>query len=623
MLLCMSGNSKDVLWIGSREGGLIKFDKRTKRARSYFHDPKDPSSIADNSIFYLYEDRVGNVWIGTDDSGVDRFDPSTGQFIHYNGKCDDSTSLSGNAIWSILEDSKGFIWIGTQRAGLNRLDPRTGKCIRYINKPGDPNSIQSNSICALHEYPKGILWIGTMGGGLNRLDMQTNEFKVYTKKNGLDGNDVCSIVHDTRGRLWLATNVIAMFNPSSGLVKNYGGGDGVQCGSLNQEAVCVGMNGRMYFGGNDGYVEFHPDSIFENTYIPPVVITEFKVFENSRPVPADSASGIKLSYKENYFSFEFAALSFTASEMNKYRYILEGYDKDWVSCGTRRYAAYTHVDPGNYIFRVQGSNEDGVWNTAGIAVAVHIIPPFWKTWWFRISIVLIAISIVSFVIYRRFKFLAQQTRNQQELSRKLLESQENERKRIGVGLHDSLGQNLLVIKNLAVMGLEAEKDGRKTGDQLGEISALASHALAEVREISYDLRPHHLDQLGLTGALRSIISRVSASSPLIIHDDLDDVNNLFPKHEEINVFRIVQESVNNIIKHSRAAEAIITVKRNSDHVKLHISDNGSGFDHHKRGFGLTGMAERVRILNGILEINSTIGDGTTIDVIIPVKDAYA
>jgi signal transduction histidine kinase/ligand-binding sensor domain-containing protein len=623
MLLCMSGKSRDMLWIGSRDAGLMKFNKRTKKVERFLHNPNDPTSISDNTIFYLYEDQKDNLWIGTASRGVDKLDKATGKLIHYKGIAGDSTSLSGNVIWAILEDSKGYIWIGTQFSGLNCLDPNTGKCVRYVNKPGEPNSIKSNSIYSLHEYPEGVLWIGTVGGALNRLDINSNKFTAYMQKDGLPGDDIVFIVHDRQGRLWLGTSGITEFDPQTKKIKNYSQEDGIECGSISQEAALTGDDGRIYVGGSKGFFIFHPDSIRDNEYIPPIVFTNFKVFENSRDFPNDITQGIVLSYEENYFSFEFAALSYTAPEKNMYRYILEGYDKDWILCGTRRYASYTHVDPGNYVFKVIGSNEDGVWNTTGTSMIVHVVPPFWKTLWFRVSMVIIVLSMITFFIRRRFKFLEQRTSDQQELSRQLIESQENERKRIGIGLHDSLGQNLLVIKNLAVMGLETSIKNQPADEQLEEISNLASQALAEVREISYDLRPHHLDQLGLTGALKSIISRISASTQLTIQDDLDDVNNLLPKQEEINVFRIVQESVNNIIKHSRATRATITVKRNGDQVILTVSDNGIGLNYSKHGFGLTGMAERARILGGTLEVKSISGTGTTIRVIIPLKDKHA
>jgi signal transduction histidine kinase len=229
------------------------------------------------------------------------------------------------------------------------------------------------------------------------------------------------------------------------------------------------------------------------------------------------------------------------------------------------------------------------------------------------------VSIITFALHLRIKFLKQRTKDQQELSRKLLESQEDERKRIGSGLHDSIGQNLLVIKNLAVVGLEANKSRKTSDEQLDEISLLASQSLSEVREISYNLRPYHLDQLGLTGALRSIISRIASSSQIIFSEDLDDLDDLFPKESEINVFRIVQEAVNNIIKHSRAKNANIKVKRDEGSVRFTLSDNGIGFDSSRQGFGLTGMAERVRILGGSLAIKSGGGTGTTITVIIPIR----
>jgi signal transduction histidine kinase len=221
------------------------------------------------------------------------------------------------------------------------------------------------------------------------------------------------------------------------------------------------------------------------------------------------------------------------------------------------------------------------------------------------------------VVYWRINFLTRRTVEQQKVSQQLIEFQENERKRIGTSLHDSLGQSLLVIKNLAVLGSEANRQHKSTDEQLGEISSIASQTLAEVREISYNLRPYHLDQLGLTGALRSIISRIETSSQIAITNDIDNMDNLFPKQQEINVFRIVQESMNNILKHSHATNAVIQVKRRNETVIITVTDNGIGFDQHRYGFGLTGIGERVRILGGFFSVQSKPGAGTTITATIP------
>jgi signal transduction histidine kinase len=414
-----------------------------------------------------------------------------------------------------------------------------------------------------------------------------------------------------------------MFDPKLTRWKFFDQSDGITAGAFIQSSAYAGRNGKMHYGGSDGFVTFYPDSIHENTYVPPVVLTSFKVFEQSRQLPGDYKNGISLSYEENYFSFEFAALSFTSPEKNVYRYKLEGFDNEWVSSDTRRYAAYTRVEPGSYIFKVQGTNNDGVWNTDGAEIPIHIIPPYWATLWFRISMALIFIFAVGYVVWRRFVYLEERTRQQQELSRRLLESQENERKRIGTSLHDSLGQNLLVIKNLAVMAIDGAKTKKDTVAQLNDISSLASNVLAEVREISYNLRPYHIDQLGLTGALRSIISRIESSSQIRFEVDLDDLDNLFPHEQDINVYRIVQEALNNIIKHSRAKNASVQISRVGDNVVFTIKDDGAGFAHQQRGFGLTGMEERTRILGGSIDIKSTPGAGSTIVVTIPVRSSYA
>jgi len=618
MLICMTDIRDNTLWIGSRDGGLIKFNIRTKKAKNYLHKDDDPYSLSDNAIFYLFQDKKGNVWVGTARGGLDKFDPKTEKFIHYKNNPDDSTSLSENSIWAIQEDRKGNIWVGTQKSGLNRLDPKTGKCTRYLHNPNDPKSIRSNSIYALHEDSKGRIWIGTVGGGLNCYNENTNDFTSYTDQDGLCDNHIGTIMSDLKGRLWIVSRCLTMFDPETKSFRNFSREDGILCGEFNQESGCVGRDGKMYFGGVEGYVVFNPDNLQDNNYCPPVVFTGFKVFDESRHLPSDYSSGIYLSYEENYFSFEFAALSYTAPEKNMYRYMLEGYDKDWVNSGTKRYAMYNKVEPGDYVFKVQGSNNDGVWNTKGASIAIHIVPPFWKTSWFRFSMLFAFMFIITYTVWLRINYLKRRTRQQQELSKKLIESQEEERKRIGAGLHDSLGQDLLVIKNLAIMGIEANEKKKSSDEQLQKISTLVSQVLAEVREISYNLRPYHLDQLGLTGALRSIISRVSSSSKIVFKEDLDDLNNLFPPEQEINIFRIVQEAVNNIIKHSKATKADIFIKRDKNYVKFILSDNGIGFDSNHKGFGLTGMAERVRILDGTMEIRSEPNSGTRITISIPL-----
>jgi signal transduction histidine kinase len=327
---------------------------------------------------------------------------------------------------------------------------------------------------------------------------------------------------------------------------------------------------------------------------------------------------IELASSDNFFSVEFAALDFSSPEKNRYAYKLEGFDKDWVSSGTRRYAAYTNLDPGEYVLHVRGSNNDGVWNTEGAALIIRVVPPIWKTWWFRALAFLLVVSSAGAVVLQRFRLLASRAAAHQEMTRQLIDFQENERKRIGAGLHDGLGQNLLMIKNLAVLGLNAGSNNESTKEQLNDISSLSSQALAEVREISYNLRPYQLDRLGLTGALQSVVNRIATSSGIPFTVEMDNIDGLLLKQQEINVFRIVQETMTNIVKHSHAAHAAVRIRRTGDTVVLAVSDDGVGFESGKQGFGLTSMAERVRILGGSLDVDSAPKSGTRITARIPL-----
>jgi signal transduction histidine kinase/ligand-binding sensor domain-containing protein len=622
----LSEDKAGVLWIGTVGQGLIGWNKRQSKYQMFNYRPHSPCSLSDKSVRCLYEDHDGDLWIGTNEGGLNMLDRTRNSIKWFKNDPKNKNCLSSDRVYSIMEDHSGILWIGTDGGGLNSYDKKKDSFRVYMNESGNLQSLSNNYIECVYEDKSGILWIGTNGGGLNRYDRTTDTFTCLGGKDGLPSEVVYGIIEDTDGYLWLSTNNgLSRFDPIKKIFRNYTIHDGLQSNEFNTGAFLKNRLGEMFFGGINGFNSFYPENIEDNLYSPPVVFTDFKLFDRSINLSTliSRENTIELQYSDNYFSIEFAALDYTNPASNRYAYILEGLDKDWVSSGARRYVSYTNLDPGDYLFRVRGSNSDGIWNMQGASIAIHIIPPYWKTLWFRSLIAFSVLFTIAMVVRWRFKILEQRTKDQQELSKQLLESQENERKRIGIGLHDSLGQNLLVIKNLAVMGLETSKKNKMADEQLGEISTLASQALAEVREISYNLRPHHLDQLGLTGALKSIISRVSSSSQLVIHEDLDDVNNLFPKQEEINVFRIVQESVNNIIKHSRATSATITVKRNEDHVTLTISDNGIGFDHHRQGFGLTGMAERARILGGTLEVKSFPGTGTTINVTIPLKGTHA
>lgn len=287
---------------------------------------------------------------------------------------------------------------------------------------------------------------------------------------------------------------------------------------------------------------------------------------------------------------------------------------------------YSHVAPGDYVFTVIASNSDGVWNTTGASLRITVIPRFWQTWWFYM-LVMAGITGGAVLTYRfRVATLERERAAQEAFSRQLLDSQERERGRIAAELHDGLGQDLLIIKNRALLGLNLEPADESVREQLEEISTGTSAAIEGVRDISWNLRPYQLDELGLSKAIESIINRASRSSEARFTHEIDDLDKLFEPESEINLYRIVQECINNILKHSKATEARVIIWREASNLSLTVSDNGQGFDMEslaardgkqgQRSFGLTGLNERARMLGGRLAVQTAPGQGTNVTLTI-------
>jgi signal transduction histidine kinase len=300
-------------------------------------------------------------------------------------------------------------------------------------------------------------------------------------------------------------------------------------------------------------------------------------------------------------------------------YKLEGLDEDWTNAGTRREAYYPYLPPGKYTFRVIAANSDNVWNNEGAAIEITVLPPFYRTFWF-IGLAILSFGVVGFALYRRrVSELERRRTAQEEFSRRLINAHETERRRIAAELHDSLGQSLAMIKNSAVFGSQTAEDLPAAKEQLAEISTQSAHAIAEVREIAYNLRPYLLDRLGLTKAIRSLLNKTADAYPIKVISEVDEVDEFFPNEAEISIYRIVQESLNNVIKHSDASEVKVSVEESERAVIIKIEDDGKGFDvnaenngDNRGGFGLFGMAERVRMLGGTIAIESETGKGTKI-----------
>jgi ligand-binding sensor domain-containing protein len=393
-----------VLWIGTEAGGLNRLDPSsasqpgTGHFEHYRHDPADPSSAGSNSIRSVVVDESGDVWLGTRGNGLDRFDPETETFTHYLHDPNDPDSLSDNAVRVLYQDSGGNLWIGTIGGGLDRFDRETQTFVHYQHDPSEPSSLSENSVRAILEDRTGNLWIGTWGGGLNKLDRTDGTFTRYGEKDGLANNVIWGILEDNvppeggGPSLWISTNQgLSRFNLETETFRNYDAADGLQSNSF-YSAYSVGSNGMLYFGGANGFNAFNPAELQDNPHPPPVVLVDFQLDNSPVPIGGESVlhqssietDDLALSYEDRVITFKFAALNYSSPEKNRYRYMLDGFDDGWTEVGSdQRLATYTNLDPGEYVFRVIGSNNDGIWNEEGVAIRLTVTPPWWATWWFR------------------------------------------------------------------------------------------------------------------------------------------------------------------------------------------------------------------------------------------------
>lgn len=405
----------DVLWIGTHGGGLNRFDMKTGRFTRYLHDPGDPTSISHNELRSICEDQAGALWIGTNGGGLNKLIPGTAQnsspkFIRYRHDPNNPASLSNDFVRAIYEDPREVgqgLWIGTQGGGLNKFDRRTETFTHYRADPNLPNSLNNDYILCLYADHAGVLWLGTWGGGLNKFDRDKGVLAYYTSSEGLPNNEIYGILEDDDGHFWISTNRgLSRFTPATAVFKNYSVEDGLQSNEFNGGAFFKSKSGEMFFGGIHGFNAFYPQNIRDNPHVPPVAITGFLKFNKAvRLAPAITATRqLQLSYKDYVFSFEFAALDFTAPMKNQYAYKMEGLDRDWIYTeAKKRFATYTTLAHGAYTFRVKGSNNDGLWNESGTSIAITIHPPAWKTWWFQTLSALLAVGLIYFGYRQRVK----------------------------------------------------------------------------------------------------------------------------------------------------------------------------------------------------------------------------
>ncbi len=672
-------DARSNVYVGTHNRGIITADRNFQNMKQYHKKQIDSSLIfPGNSIYSILQSPNEKIWIGATSSGIVRFDCKEGNFKMFGNEQDErkknvfslctdplksdhilvgtifggmfafdtekeeytKTPLTGlvegavsnSLVRSIFCEKSGTVWFSASNTGLMKIESSRDRIIRMA----DTYECFSDNIRYITADNLGRIAVCTALHGLIVFDEASGAICRYSEAEGLASNSAVSATVDNSGNIWVCTiNGLSKIEPDTGKITNYYESDNLLDREFNEGAIFRDSNGTIYVGSSAGLNYFYPTEVLDNPNMPELAITDLQIFNrsvqpfdesNSIIAPIEYSDEAKLTYRQSVFSLEFASLIYNDSAKNRYAYILEGFDKEWNYCGTRRFATYTNIEPGEYIFKVKGTNNDGVWSSKPAELRVKISPPFWDTWWFRTAGALTAVLAAGAVYRNKMNRIQKEKSMQDDFSRKLIESQEAERKRIASELHDTIAHDILILKNKAYLGITKEKEPDKLKDVLKEISELSSDALSDVRSISYNLHPHKIERLGLTKAISSMLNLAEQSSGIKMDSNLENIDGLFEKDLELNVYRIVQELVNNIIKHSRAKNAVIEISSGSSNVYLNITDDGDGMkdtesvDKGNSGLGLLGINTRLRLYGGKMEIKAPEYGGTSIRIIIPHKE---
>lgn len=652
----------NTIWIGGTSTGLWKYERGSRTYENFLVDERTTHPMR-NSIRSLAEDPSGTIWVGAE-MGLFVYSPRQNRLVRASTLFPDQHRILDEACWPIFADSsslwigkmttmyqydlatgsmrerhsskipghssvycieddrRGSLWLGHYLHGLSKIEKSTGKVLHhFMNDARDTSSLGTDRVLSVLVDSKDRVWVGTEEGGLNLLNADLT-FTRYTVRNGLPSNVIFGILEDGKNNLWISTSDgLSRFTPTTGQFKNFGPADGLMSKEFNGHSAVKNEKGEMFFGGVNGFVSFHPDSIRGDPNPPHVVLTGFTKFNTpvQLPLPLSETPSIELEYEENVFSFEFAALHYTDPLRNQLAYRMVGFDRDWVYCGSRRSATYTNLNPGTYQFRVKGSNCDGVWNESGVSIDVIVHPPYWGTWWFlAMSGTVIFLSIVFTVraiSTRKLRRELERIGRQRELER--------ERLRISRDMHDDLGSRLTEMSLVSQLAKQTARQPEALDGHLDNLSVAADEIITSFDEIVWAVNPENDSLSNLADYLQQhaveFIRRAGVKARFDIPVDVPAVQ--LSAEVRHNAFMVVKEALNNVVKYAAASEVRISLVYEPGAFTIVIDDDGSGFraaEASPYGNGLKNMRRRIEELRGRFELRTAPGQGTTVTFTIPL-----
>ncbi|NGP77837.1 response regulator [Balneolaceae bacterium YR4-1] len=652
--------SDGMLWFASSQG-LFRLNPNTNQTKLYKYLPGDDSGLRDQEVNAVFEDRDGTIWIATYNYFSKMIDEQAGSFQHFRYRS--SEYSIGIARPVIFQDINGIFWLGTAE-GLIRFDTKSETFTTFLNNPDQPNSLSNNHIKSILEdpaQPEQYLWIGT-SGGLNKFDYRAGTFEHITEQDGLPNEVVYGILPDGAGNLWLSTNKgLSRFNPERMTFRNFDVKDGLQSNEFNTGAYFRSDSGELFFGGIQGLNYFYPDDIYDNPHQPPVVLTGIKL--GAHPISYKTDRGlldaavsevdhITFSHRDDVISFEFAALDFSSPEKNEYAYKLEGFNEEWIQSGNLASATYTNLPHGEYTFRVKGSNNDGIWNEEGLALAVIVTPPWWHTWWAYGLYLIVFVSVLYSL--RRYELNRFNLKNELEIEKiqtGTLRNLDQLKSQFFANISHEFRTPLTLILGQTETLLQAEED-RKKKEKLLSVNTNAERLLGLINQL-LELSKLEAGKMELQTSQHNIVSFLKNiffsfesladanqiqlnfySSRPVINMDFDDQKmeqvflNLFS-----NAFKFTESGGRIDLSIDLPVSGLIEIRMKDTGMGIpeeqlpHIFDRFYQADqtvtrkHEGTGIGLALARELIELHQGSISAFSEIGVGTEFVIQFPLVDS--